>query len=101
VEVKIVGDMGQFMAMLDTRFMELAKIATIRRAFRVRVQDEVAIEVFKEGLKKIVKMGELHKGNKTEMSQGIYPHMRSFRDSFEPLLSLPSLLPSLETLESL
>lgn len=82
-------------------FNELSKVRTVRRAFRVKIQDEVACEVFRNQLQKIVKHTLRSRGSIREEEGEIFTHIKAFRKRVQSLMSAKTLLPEVDSLEYL
>ena len=53
--IKLGSEVESVIQQVKLSFNEMSKVRTVRRAFRVKIQDEVACEVFRNQLQKMVK----------------------------------------------
>ena len=82
-------------------FNEISKVRTVRRAFRVKIQDEVAYEVFRNQLQKIVKHSLRSRGSIREEEGEIFTQIKAFRQRVQSLMSAKTQLPEVDSLEYL
>ncbi len=82
-------------------FNEMSKVRTVRRAFRVKIQDEMASEVFRNQLQKIVKYCLRSRGSIAEEEGVVFTHIKVFRQRVQSLMSAKIQLPEVDGLEFL
>jgi hypothetical protein len=79
----------------------MSKVRTVRRAFRVKIQDEVASEVFINQIQKMVKHSLRSRGSILEEEAGLITQIKAFRQRVQNLMSLKTQLPEVDSLEYL
>ena len=79
----------------------MSKVRTVRRAFRVKIQDEVASEVFRNQLQKMIKHSLRSRGSIAEEEGEIFTHIKAFRQRVQSLMSAKTQLPEVDSLEYL
>ena len=99
--IKQVSEVDAVIQQVKLAFNEISKVRTVRRAFRVKVQDEVASEVFKNQLQKIVKHSLRSRGSIAEEEGCIFIHIKTFRQRVQSLMSANTQLPEIDGLEFL
>lgn len=82
-------------------FNEISKVRTVRSAFRVKIQDEVASEVFKNYLQKLIKHHLRSRGSNEEDEGGVIIHITELRQKFQSIMSPKTQLPDIDGLEYL
>ena len=64
--IKQASEVESVIQQIKLAFNEMSKVRTVRRAFRVKIQDEVASEVFRNQLQKMVKHSLRSRGSIAE-----------------------------------
>ena len=64
--IKQASEVESVIQQVKLAFNEMSKIRTVRRAYRVKIQDQVASEVFRNQLQKMVKHSFRSRGSISE-----------------------------------
>ena len=99
--IKQVSEVDAIIQQVKLAFNEMSKVRTVRRAFRVKIQDEVASEVFRNQLQKIVKNSLRSRGSIREEEGELFTQIKAFRQRVQSLISAKTELPQVDSLEYL
>jgi hypothetical protein len=99
--IKQVSEVDAVIQLVKLAFNEMSKVRTVRRAFRVKIQDEVASEVFRNQIQKMVKHSLRSRGSILEEEGGVITQIKAFRQRVQNLMSSKTQLPEVDSLEYL
>ena len=99
--IKQVSEVDAVIQQVKLAFNEMSKVRTVRRAFRVKIQDEVASEVFRNQIQKMVKNSLRSRGSIFEEEGGVITQIKAFRQRVQSLMSSKTQLPDVDSLEYL